>query len=68
MSATTARIAALRWASNSVLDLISAADQDEMTAVDVANHPHATSEDFELAAFMLDRAAEMRAEIARSVR
>lgn len=61
MSATTIQ-------TTLVLDLTTAADNDEMTAVDVANHPHATSEDFELAAFMLDRAAEMRAEIARSVR
>ena len=68
MSAQTTAKPNPAWVGCSVLDLIAAADEDEMTAVSVANHPHATSEDFELAAFMLDRAAEMRAEIARRVR
>lgn len=57
-----------RWSESSVLDLIDAADKDETTAVTIANHPHATSEDLELAAFMLDRAEAMRAEITRRIR
>lgn len=68
MSAQTTAKPNPAWAGNATIDLIHAADQDEMTAVDVANHPHATSEDFEMAAFLLDRAAEMRAEIARRTR
>lgn len=67
MSAQAAAKRNPAWVDNSVLDLITAADRDEEDAVSVANHPHATSEDYDLAAFKLDRAAEMRAEITRRI-
>ena len=53
------------WVGVPSLDLLVAADQDEATAVRVMAHPTPTTEDCELALYLLDRADNQRAEIAR---
>ncbi len=54
------------WSSTPTLDLMTAADENESTAARIAEHvPAPAADDRELATFLNERAADMRAEISR---